>query len=307
MGADLCHNYAEARAVFDEANDILGFDLKQLCFAGPDELLRETENAQVALFTSGVAALRSFEATENLTLVPAAVAGHSVGEYAALVAAGSLTFSDGLRLVRKRGELMRDAAQRTPGAMAAILGLEAQEALAACDEARAEGIGLVTVANYNGGGQVVISGETAAVQRAGELAKARGARKVMPLAVSGAFHSALMVNAGDALFSALSNTAFRKPQVPIVSNVEARFIESPADVTAGLTMQVSGSVRWEESMMLLLNSGIDTFLEFGCGEVLCGLMKRIGEKGKITTAGIYDAASMHAARKLLFDENESET
>lgn len=305
MGAELYRTYTEARTVFDQADDILGFDLKQLCFDGPEDMLRETKNAQPALFTAGVAALRCL--LSELQVVPAAVAGHSVGEYAALVAAGSLEFSDGLRLVRKRGELMRDASQEqsTPGGMAAIIGLEADGALSACDEARAEGAGLVTVANYNGGGQVVISGELAAIERAGEIAKEKGARRVIPLAVSGAFHSPLMVNAGDALFAYLSQTAFRKPAIRIVSNVEARYIESPADVMAGLTMQISGSVRWEESMQLLLRDGVTTVIEFGSGDVLCGLMKRIAPKGAIDACAVYDNAGIAAARALLQAQIES--
>ncbi len=305
MGADLYRNFEVARTVYDQANELLGFDLKQLCFEGPEETLRETENAQPALFTTSVAALRCL--LSETSVVPSAVAGHSVGEYAALVAAGSLEFSDGLKLVRKRGELMRDASrsQTTPGGMCAILGMEAAAACAVCDDARAEGAGLVTVANYNGGGQVVISGELSAVERAGAIAKDRGAKRVIPLAVSGAFHSPLMVNAGDSLFADLSLTAFRKPTVPIVSNVEARYVDSPADVMAGLTMQVSGSVRWEESMQLLIRDGVNTVIEFGSGDVLCGLMKRIAAKGTVEACAVYDAASVKAAVEMFQTQIES--
>jgi [acyl-carrier-protein] S-malonyltransferase len=305
MGADLYEKFAEAQSTFDLANETLGFDLKQICFEGPEDLLKSTEIAQPALFTSSVAALRALRTAVNI--VPAAAAGHSVGEYAALVAAGSLEFSDGLRLVRKRGELMRDVSlnQNIQGGMSAILGLEADEARAVCDAVRAEGAGLVTVANYNGAGQVVISGELAAVQRAGEVARDRGAKRVIPLAVSGAFHSPLMVNAGDALFADLSQTPFRKPSVPVITNVEARYIESPADVVAGLTMQVSGSVRWEESMQLLLKDGINTVIEFGSGDVLCGLMKRIAPKGAIETRAVFDALGVEAACSLLQTQIES--
>ena len=306
MGAALYSHYPAAREIFDQASDLLGFDLKSLCFEGPEEQLTATENAQAALFTSSVAALRALQASAgDIAANPAAVAGHSVGEYAALVAAGSLEFKDGLKLVRRRGQLMREAAKALPGTMAAILGLEAEQAQAACDEARAEGAGLVTVANYNGGGQVVISGELAAVERAGEIAKAKGAKRVMSLAVSGAFHSPLMVNAGDALYADIAVTPFRKPKVPIVSNVEARYIESPGDVMAGLTMQVSGCVRWEESMQLLLKDGIDTFLEFGCADVLCGLMKRIAPRGTIRTAGVHDVDSLNSAVKMLQTESDT--
>ena len=299
MGKSFYEHYPQARSVFDCAVEILGFDLRTLCFEGPEETLRETENAQVALFTTAVAAWRCLDAISMRK--PDAVAGHSVGEYAALVAAGSLDFEDGLKLVRTRGELMRDAAKRTPGSMAAVLGLDADTARSACEEARAAGAGLVQVANYNGAGQVVISGEAAAVEKAGEIAKAKGAKRVMPLPVSGAFHSALMVTAGDALFAHLSKIGFRKPQIGIVANINAQYVELPSDVTGGLTMQVSGSVRWEESMRLLLNDGVDTFIELGSGEVLIGLMKRIEKSAR--TASVTDAESLQTACHLL--ENAS--
>ncbi len=302
MGSSLCAESPEALAVFDQANEILGFDLKQLCFDGPEDVLKQTENAQVALFTCSIAALCAFQALSAYE--PAAAAGHSVGEYAALVAAGSLEFADGLKLVRRRGELMRDAAASVDGTMAAILGLEAEVARQACDEAQAEGTGVVTVANYNGGGQVVISGTVAGVQRAGEIAKEKGARKVMPLTVSGAFHSPLMVNAGDALFASLAATPFRKPAVPVISNVEARYIQAPSDVTAGLTMQVSGSVRWEESMQTLIKDGIDSIIEFGSGEVLCGLMKRIDKS--IISCAVTDASNLAATVALVASSTAEE-
>lgn len=299
MGGSFYEQFPQARSVFDQANALLGFDLKTLCFLGPEETLRETENAQVALYTCSVAAWRCLESIHPQR--PDAVAGHSVGEYAALVAAGSLDFADGLLLVRKRGELMRDAAKQSPGTMAAILGLEAEQARTACEQARAEGAGLVMVANYNGAGQVVISGEADAVARAGEIAKEKGAKRVKPLAVSGAFHSPLMVTAGDALFASLSQTPFRKPQVPLVSNINAQYVESPGDVVGGLTMQVSGSVRWEESMQLLLKDGVDTFVELGSGDVLTGLIKRFGMP--VRTTNVSDSDSLQTACLLLKEES----
>ena len=295
MGASFYEHYPQARAVFEHADDVLGFDLKTLCFAGPEETLRETENAQVALYVTSVAAWRCLQSI--CSRQPDAVAGHSVGEYAALVAAGSLDFEDGLKLVRIRGELMRDAAKRTQGTMAAILGMEAADARAACDAAKAAGAGLVQVANYNGAGQVVISGEPAAVEKAGEIAQEKGAKRVKILPVSGAFHSALMVTAGDALFSYLSKTTFRKPTVPLVANVTAQFIEMPSDVTGGLTMQVSGSVRWEESMQLLLKEGVDTFIELGSGDVLTGLIKRMDKS--VRYQSVTDETTLQAACHIL--------
>jgi [acyl-carrier-protein] S-malonyltransferase len=195
---------------------------------------------------------------------------------------------------------MRDAAQRKPGTMAAVLGLDAQTARQACDEARQAGAGLVTVANFNGGGQVVISGEVAAVEKAGDIAKEKGAKRVLLLPVSGAFHSALMGAAGDALFHHLAKVAFRKPEIPIVSNISAQYITMPDDVVGGLTRQVSGSVRWEESMQLLLKDGVDTFIEFGSGEVLSGLMKRIEKSAR--TASVQDVESLNTASAMLSGE-----
>lgn len=295
MGRAFYHDYPQGRAVYEHAGMHLGFDLAKLCFEGPEETLRETENAQVALYVTSIAALRCLESISARK--PDAVAGHSVGEYAALVAACVLDFDDGLRLVRARGELMRDAARRTPGTMAAVLGLEGEAVRQACDEARASGAGLVSVANYNGGGQAVISGEVAAVEKAGEIARAKGAKRIVPLPVSGAFHSALMGTAGDALFPQLSQTAFRKPEIPVVSNVTARYVEMPDDLTGGLTLQVSGSVRWEESMRLLLDEGVTRFIELGSGDVLSGLIKRIDRS--VHTVSVQDEESLQAACRLL--------
>lgn len=295
MGKAFAEAFPVARERFAQANDILGFDLQTLCFEGPEETLRQTENAQPALFTVSIIALECLQSRTSRQ--PDAVAGHSVGEYAALVAAGALSFEDGLHLVRKRGELMREAAERTPGTMAALLGVEAETARQVCDETRASGAGVVTVANYNGGGQVVISGEVAAVEKAGEIAKAKGAKRVVPLNVSGAFHSPLMVSAGDALFPTLNTTAFRKPSVPVIMNVTADTAETLDSLTGGLTMQVSRSVRWEESMQRLLADGVDTFIEFGCGEVLSGLMKRIEKSAR--TVSVQAPDSLEGALALL--------
>jgi len=288
MGRSFYDHFPQARTVFEHADQLLGFELSRLCFEGPEEDLKQTENAQVALYTTSVAAWNILTALcERCT--PEAVAGHSVGEYAALVAAGALDFAPGLNLVRTRGELMRDAAQRTPGTMAAVLGMEVEPVRAICREVKAEGGGIVAVANINGGGQIVISGEIGAVERASALARERGARRVLPLSVSGAFHSPLMVTAGDALYTHLSHTDFRKPVVKVVANVTGQYVEMPSDLTGGLTMQVSGAVRWEESMRLLLADGYDTFVELGSGDVLSGLMKRIDKT--VATYSVHDADS----------------
>lgn len=291
MGRSLYENYPIAQNLFAQANEILGFDLQTLCFEGPEETLKATENAQVALYTTSVVAFRCL--VETCPVVPDAVAGHSVGEYAALTAAGVLDFAEGLRLVRTRGELMRDAGQKTPGTMAAVLGLEAAPAREACDEAQLSTGKIVTVANYNGGGQIIISGEIEAVEKAGEIAKEKGAKRVMPIPVSGAFHSPLMVTAGDALFASISRATFRKPTVKIVTNVDADYIETPGDLMSGLTRQVSGSVRWEESILRLRNDGIETFVELGSGEVLTGLMRRIDKTAQALS--VYDKPTLEAA------------
>jgi [acyl-carrier-protein] S-malonyltransferase len=295
MGEALCAAYPAARDLFAQADRLLGFSLSDLCFHGPEESLKQTENAQPALYVCSVAAWSCLQGACPCT--PAAAAGHSVGEYAALTAAGALAFEEGVTLVRTRGELMRDAAGRAPGTMAALLGIDGETARAACEEARSAGAGIVSVANYNGGGQVVISGEAGAVARAGELARDKGAKRVIPLAVSGGFHSPLMVTAGDALFGPLTRVAFRKPRIPVVSNVTAQYVEMPDDVVGGLTMQVSRSVRWEESMQRLLADGITTFVELGSGDVLSGLMRRIDKTA--TAVSVQDPASLDAACRLL--------
>jgi [acyl-carrier-protein] S-malonyltransferase len=298
MGRAFCEEYAVARDLFAQANAILGFDLQALCFDGPEEALKATENAQVALYTTSVAAFRCF--SEVCPVKPDAVAGHSVGEYAALTAAGVLDFAEGLRLVRTRGELMREAGKRTPGTMAAVLGLEAPAAREACEEARAATGKIVTIANYNGGGQIVISGEVEAVEKAGEIAKAKGAKRVLPIPVSGAFHSPLMVTAGDTLFDSISRATFRKPSVRIISNVDADYLETPNDLMSALTRQVSGSVRWEESIQRLRNDGVETFVELGSGEVLTGLMRRIDKSAQAIS--VYDKPTLDAACEILTRE-----
>lgn len=295
MGKLLYDRLPQARAVFDRASSLLEMDIRALCFTGPVEELKLTQNAQVALYVAGVAAWSCLEAATGLK--PDAAAGHSVGEYAALTASGCLPFDDGVKLVRRRGELMLEAAQRRPGAMVAVLGMEVEKVRAVCKEARAATGQVVSVANINGAGQVVISGERAAVDRAVELAKAAGARRVIELEVSGPFHSPLMAPAGDELYHDLARTPFAKPAYPVVSNISASYVEQPADVTGGLTLQVSGCVRWEESMRLLLRDGFDLYLELGCGEVLTGLMRRMAPE--VTALAVQDPESLERAAELL--------
>lgn len=301
MGRSFYEAVPQAKALFDEADEILGFSLSSLCFDGPEEELRQTENAQVALFTTSIAAWSCLRLSSSQNAD--GVAGHSVGEYAALVAAGSLNFADGLALVRKRGELIRDATVVSPGTMAAVLGMESAAIQEVCREVRMDGGPLVTVANCNGGGQTVISGTTEGVERASVLAKERGAKRIVPLNVSGAFHSPLMVTAGDALYPFLAQTPFRKPEIPLVANVNASWVELPSDVVGGLTLQVSGSVLWEQSMQLMLSEGYDTFIELGSGDVLSGLMKRMNRD--VTTISVTSVESLKDASDAILKAKEA--
>ncbi len=299
MGADFLAGSAAARAVFESADAILGFPLSRLCFEGPEEELRQTINTQPALFVTSCAALAALR--ERVTVQPVAVAGHSVGEYAALYAASAVTFEAGLRLVRQRAELMQEAAGRRPGTMAAVLGLDADAVRQAVEAARPAGI--VAVANYNSPGQIVISGERAAVERAGELAREAGAKRVIPLPVSGGFHSPLMVGAGDALYPALREVVFKQTTVPVVVNVTAEYCKNGVDFGPYLTMQVSGSVRWEESMRRLLADGVELFLELGSGDVLAGLLKRIDKSARAIS--VEDMASVEQAAAALSGAGEA--
>jgi [acyl-carrier-protein] S-malonyltransferase len=306
MGADLYENMEAARAMFDRADASLGFELSTLCFHGPEEDLRQTINTQPALYVTSCAALEALRSRfdEDFVVEPFAVAGHSVGEYAALYAAGVVDFEKGLALVRRRAELMHAAALAKPGAMTAILGLDAEPVREACEQARSETKAVVAVANYNSPGQIVISGEAAGVERAGEIAKQKGAKRLIPLAVSGAFHSPLMVSAGDALYNDLREAGFRQATVPVVVNVTAEYNRAAADFAPFLTMQVSGSVRWEESMRRLLDDGVDTFVEIGSGEVLAGLLKRIDKSAR--ALNVQDSASLDATVALLREWMEPE-
>ncbi|MCC6730107.1 MAG: ACP S-malonyltransferase [Chthonomonadales bacterium] len=289
MGVGLAANDASAAALFGEASDVLGYDLLGLCRDGPAELLGQTLHAQPALYVTSCAAHAAL--ARRAASAPVAMAGHSVGEYAALACAGAVSFAAGLRLVKRRAELMQEAAERSPGAMAAVLGLEAGVVRAACAEAR--GVGVVGVANYNGPGQIVVSGEVAAVEAASEIAVRLGARRVVRLPVSGGFHSALMASAGDALYPDLRDAGFREPATRVVMNVSAEYLRAAVDIAPQLTMQVSGSVLWEQSMRLLLADGVTRFVELGTGDVLTGLMKRI-DRGA-TAIAVGDAASVDDA------------
>lgn len=269
MGKALAETFPEARRVFDEADDALGFPISRLCFEGPDDQLKLTENTQPALLTVSIAAQAVLAAKG---IAPAYVAGHSLGEYSALVAAGSLRFSDAVRLVRKRGQYMQEAVPAGVGAMAALLKLPPGKLEAILSEA-AQGE-IVTAANLNSPGQIVIAGHSAAVKRAMELAKAAGARAIL-LPVSAPFHCPLLKPAQDQLKPDLDDTEFRDLTVPLINNWQAREVRTGAEAREGLYHQVPNPVRWSESIALLASRGVARFIEVGAGAVLTGLLRNI--------------------------------
>jgi [acyl-carrier-protein] S-malonyltransferase len=273
MGKDMADNFPAARQVFEEANDALGFDLATLCYNGPEDELKLTTNTQPAILTVSTAALKVLEQESGLR--PAYLAGHSLGEYSALVAAGALSFADAVRTVRQRGAFMQEAVPVGVGAMAAILGLDTVELEAVCREA-AQGQ-VVSPANFNSPGQVVIAGHATAVERAIELAKAKGAKRAMPLPVSAPFHCSLMLPAGERLREVLAGIAVGPLRTPVVSNVEAAPNSDVGRVKELLVAQVSAPVRWDESVQKMAELGVERFIEIGPGKVLAGLIKRIAK------------------------------
>jgi len=278
MGHDLYHAEPASRAVFDQADQELGFALSSLCFNGPEDELKDTLNQQPALFATSIAAWRVAESRE--WTAPSFVAGHSLGEFSALVVAGSLDFSDGLKLVRRRAELMKAAGDREPGAMAAILALDVALVDEICREAQ-KTTGLpVQVANDNCPGQVVISGNRTALESATELARESGARKVVILPITIAAHSALMASSTAEFARAVDGTEFSDPIVPIIGNVSGEPLTTPDAIRSELKDQLTSPVQWTGSMRYLLAQGADTFIETGPGSVLLGLMKRIDRKAK---------------------------
>ncbi len=286
MGRTLAEAYPEARQVFEEADEILEFPLSRLCFEGPEDELKLTENTQPAILTVSVAA---WAVLRNRGVRPDYVAGHSLGEYSALVAAGSLEFADALRLVRKRGRYMQEAVPPGAGAMAALLRLPDGKLEAVLAEA-AQGE-VVSAANLNSPEQVVIAGHAAAVERAIELAKAAGARRAVLLAVSAPFHCALMKPAQERLRADLEATMFRDLEVPLINNVAAREIRTGAEARHGLYEQVPNPVRWADTVRYLISKGVECFVEVGPGNVLTGLLRAIhpGARGfKFGEAGDWD-------------------
>jgi len=285
MGKELAHQHAVARETFEEADAALGYKLSQLCFEGPEEQLRLTEITQPAILTASVAAWRVLK---EKGLAPSFVAGHSLGEYSAHVAAGTLSFADAVRTVRNRGKYMQEAVPVGVGAMAAILGVEPEKVAAICTEA-AQGE-VCEPANINSAEQIVISGNTAAVERAAKLARERGAKRAVMLPVSAPFHCSLMKPAQDRLASDLGALRFKNPGMPVACNVDAVLVKDAGTGRDALIRQVTGSVKWEQSMRLLIAQGVERFVEVGPGKVLCGLMRQIERSKSCLNVG--DAASL---------------
>jgi [acyl-carrier-protein] S-malonyltransferase len=271
MGQALTQQFPSAAQVFAEADAAVGFALSTLCFAGPEDVLKLTTNAQPAILATSIATLRVLQ--QETGVQPAYIAGHSLGEYSALVAAGALTLADALRIVRERGRLMQEAVSVGVGAMAALFGLSADEVAQVCAEA-AQGE-IVSPANLNGGGQIVVAGHAGAVRRAVTAAKARGAKRAVELAVSAPFHCALMAPAAEGLARVLESVSVQTPAVGVVTNVTADVNRDPARIKNLLVQQVTAPVRWEESMQKLQSLGCNAAVEVGPGRVLAGLLKRI--------------------------------
>ena len=291
MGRDLAETFPAARALFDQANAALGYDLASICFHGPEPELTRTENAQPGIFLVSWVALTLLR-DQVPDLAFQATAGLSLGEFTALAAAGSLSFDDGLRIVRLRGRFMQEACEATRGGMAAIIGLDEAPTREVCAEAG------VTLANLNCPGQIVISGDTDRIPQAIELAKAKGARKAIPLPVAGAYHSPLMASAQPKLAAELARIRLAPPSVPVISNVSADAHGSPDAIAQLLVEQVTGSVRWEESIRALLAQGFTRFIELGPGTALTGFLRRIDKSAQaLNVADVPSLAATVAALK----------
>ncbi|MCH8045800.1 MAG: ACP S-malonyltransferase [Planctomycetes bacterium] len=277
MGRELAESLPAARALYDRAAEILGYDLAQLCFEGPDEELSSTVISQPALFVTSLAALEQLRSeSPDVVLSCEATAGLSLGEYTALVFAGAMDFEDGLRLVQARGEAMQKAADATPSGMVSVLGLERVQVEQLCDQARGDGI--LQVSNLLCPGNIAISGTNAACEEAAELAQSAGAMKAVPLAVAGAFHTPIMEPAVKSLSEALDRVTMRKSKIPVISNVDAQPHQEPDELRELLIRQVVSPVHWEDSMRYLFDQGFDQFYEIGPGRVLRGLLRRIERK-----------------------------
>lgn len=291
MGKELAENISSSRAVFQEADRALGFNISNLCFEGPKEELDKTENTQPAILTTSIAALK---ALEEKGIKPDITAGLSLGEYSALVCSGVLNFTDAVRLVKKRGRFMQEAVPAGIGTMAAVLGLGADDVREICEASKSAGI--VEPANFNCPGQIVIGGEIEAVRIASEKAKEKGA-KVMPLAVSAPFHTSMLMPAAEKLAEELKAVELGEVNTPIITNVTAEFVENVNDVKELLRKQVMSSVLWENTIKKMIEAGVDTFVEIGPGKVLSGFIKKVDRKA--TVVNVEDLKSLEKAVEII--------
>ncbi|WP_422445896.1 ACP S-malonyltransferase [Thermoanaerobacterium sp. DL9XJH110] len=285
MGKDLYENFSTARQVFEKADESLNFKISDVCFNGPEDRLKQTVNTQPAILTHSIAC---FAVLKEEGIVPDVVAGLSLGEYSALVAGEALEFSQAVPLVQKRGKYMQEAVPLGRGTMAAILGLSREEILKICELASGEG--RVEAANFNCPGQIVIAGEVKAVNRAVELAKQKGAKKAVILAVSAPFHCSLLKSAGEKLERELEKVEIKNTKIPLVSNITADFIDENTDIKELLVKQVSSPVLWEDSIRKMISSGVDTFVEVGPGKALSGFVKKIDKN--VVTLNVEDVESL---------------
>lgn len=286
MAKEVVENFAESKEVFDEASSVLGYDLLQLCLQGPAEKLNLTENTQPAILAASIAVLRPLQ---RRGITASAAAGHSLGEYTAITAAGGFDLKNAVGLVRKRGRYMQEAVPEGAGLMAAVIGMERQDVEKTCLEAAKNGI--VAPANYNSPGQIVIAGEKKAVEKAMEIARAGGAKKVIPLAVSVPSHCGMMQKAGERLAQELDKVSINDLRIPIVNNADAKFLRAASELKPSLVRQISSPLYWEDSIKTMAVNGCDTFIEIGPGKVLSGLVKRTVKDAKVLN--VEDAKSMN--------------
>ncbi|MEE9259955.1 MAG: ACP S-malonyltransferase [Candidatus Scalindua sediminis] len=287
MGKDIYSQTREAREVYNRANEILGFDLSDICFNGKQEELNKTSICQPAVMVTSIAILSAFKERNNGNISCDAAAGLSLGEYTALVFTNSISFEDALQLVYKRGQFMQEACDKEKGTMASIIGLRESEVKKICEEAREYGD--VCAANYNSPEQIVISGKEEAVKKAMTIAKEKGARAVIPLKVSGAFHSALMSPASSKLAKEIEKTNILKSEIPVMTNVSAKYISEPDEIKSSLIKQLDNPVRWSHSMQNLIDDGIEEFYEIGPGKVLTSLLKKIDSTKKVRNIDKYNS------------------
>lgn len=296
MGQELAETYVEARKIFELSDKILGFPLSKLCWDGPEDELRKTINTQPAILATSIACYKVLSIVGGIR--PEIVAGHSVGEYSALVAADVLTYEDALCIVRRRGELMHEAGETAPGSMAAIIGMDYREIMGACTQANSKGI--VEIANFNTPEQIVISGELEAVQTAIEIIKEKGARRVALLNVGAAFHSSLMKSAAEKLALELDRINFKDPVIPVVANISGRVLNDANSIRTALKEQIIGNVLWVDSIKTMMSLGVDCFVEVGTGKTLSGMIKKIDKN--VSVFNIEDNESFEKARNGIKDE-----